>query len=68
MADTWCEEAVPVAESGYSVKGRTCSHCVASVTEEVGETDGVLAARSEQPVPVAKVAAGWPRAGCELPS
>lgn len=25
----------------YIVRGMTCGHCVASVTEEVGETDGV---------------------------
>lgn len=25
----------------YTVTGMTCAHCVASVTEEVGELDGV---------------------------
>jgi len=25
----------------YTVTGMTCAHCVASVTEEVGEIDGV---------------------------
>lgn len=25
----------------YTVSGMTCSHCVASVTEEVGEVEGV---------------------------
>lgn len=25
----------------YTVTGMTCEHCVASVTEEVGEVDGV---------------------------
>lgn len=25
----------------YTVRGMTCGHCVASVTEEVGEIDGV---------------------------
>lgn len=28
-------------EKTYSVAGMTCQHCVASVTEEVGELDGV---------------------------
>ncbi len=27
--------------STYTVTGMTCGHCVASVTEEVGELDGV---------------------------
>jgi copper chaperone len=27
--------------SMYTVAGMTCGHCVASVTEEVGELDGV---------------------------
>ncbi len=29
--------------STYSVSGMTCSHCVASVSEEVGEVAGVAA-------------------------
>jgi len=29
--------------STYTVSGMTCAHCVASVTEEVGELDGVTA-------------------------
>lgn len=28
-------------EKTYTVTGMTCEHCVASVTEEVGEVDGV---------------------------
>lgn len=27
--------------STYTVSGMTCGHCVSSVTEEVGEVDGV---------------------------
>ena len=27
--------------SSYAVAGMTCGHCVASVTEELGEIDGV---------------------------
>ena len=29
------------AARAYTVRGMTCGHCVASVTEEVGEIDGV---------------------------
>ena len=31
----------------YSVVGMTCEHCVRSVTEEVGELDGVRAVEVE---------------------
>jgi copper chaperone CopZ len=30
-----------VEQRTYTVTGMTCGHCVASVTEEVGEVDGV---------------------------
>ncbi len=30
-----------MAQATYTVNGMTCGHCVASVTEEVGEIDGV---------------------------
>jgi len=30
-----------MAESTYTVQGMTCGHCVKSVTEEVGQIDGV---------------------------
>lgn len=30
-----------MSESTYTVTGMTCGHCVASVTEEVGELPGV---------------------------
>ena len=29
------------AARAYTVRGMTCGHCMASVTEEVGEIDGV---------------------------
>lgn len=36
------ETAMPgPAETVYTVTGMTCSHCVASVTEEVSEVEGV---------------------------
>jgi copper chaperone len=30
-----------MSEATYTVEGMTCGHCVSSVTEEVGEIDGV---------------------------
>ncbi len=30
-----------MSESTYTVTGMTCAHCIASVTEEVGEIGGV---------------------------
>lgn len=30
-----------MSQSTYIVEGMTCEHCVSSVTEEVGEIDGV---------------------------
>ncbi|TQM38017.1 heavy-metal-associated domain-containing protein [Pseudonocardia cypriaca] len=30
-----------MSESTYTVTGMTCGHCVASVTEEISELDGV---------------------------
>jgi copper chaperone CopZ len=30
-----------MSESTYTVTGMTCGHCVASVTEEISEIDGV---------------------------
>ncbi|MGI6876739.1 heavy-metal-associated domain-containing protein [Amycolatopsis sp. 3B14] len=30
-----------MTQQTYTVTGMTCGHCVASVTEEVGEIDGV---------------------------
>lgn len=32
-----------MSESTYTVTGMTCSHCVASVTEEISEIAGVTA-------------------------
>jgi copper chaperone len=31
----------PVSDRTYTVKGMTCGHCKASVTEEIGELSGV---------------------------
>jgi copper chaperone len=32
-----------MAGTTYDVKGMTCAHCVRSVTEEIGEVEGVTA-------------------------
>ena len=61
----------------YTVTGMTCEHCVASVTEEVSEIDGVstvdvdlasgaLTVTSDQPVPDDAVRAAVEEAGYQL--
>jgi copper chaperone len=61
----------------YTVTGMTCGHCVASVTEEVGELDGVesvdvvldtgaVTVTSSQPVDDAAVRAAVEEAGYQL--
>ncbi|MDN5854574.1 MAG: cation transporter [Actinomycetia bacterium] len=65
--------------SNYIVTGMTCEHCVASVTEEVGEVSGVTAVdvdlasgdvkvTSERPVDDAAVRAAVEEAGYALAS
>jgi copper ion binding protein len=61
----------------YVVTGMTCEHCVASVSEEVGEISGVtevrvdlpsgaLAVTSERPLSRAEVEAAVDEAGYQL--
>jgi copper chaperone len=61
----------------YTVTGMTCQHCVASVTEEVQEVEGVtdvavdlssgrLTVTSEQPLSEAEVRAAVEEAGYQL--
>lgn len=63
--------------SSYTVTGMTCSHCVASVSEEVGAIDGVtdvavdlptgaVTVTSDQPVDDAQVRAAVEEAGYQL--
>jgi copper chaperone len=63
--------------SSYTVTGMTCSHCVASVSEEVGAIDGVtdvtvdlptgaVTVTSDRPVDVESVRAAVEEAGYEL--
>lgn len=60
--------------SDYTVAGMTCAHCVASVTEEVSELDGVidvqvdlasgaLTVTSNQPVDPADITSAVEEAG-----
>lgn len=39
--DTTEQVSIGTAPASYTVTGMTCGHCVASVTEEVSEIDGV---------------------------
>ncbi len=63
--------------NAYTVTGMTCEHCVASVTEEVQEIEGVtdvtvdlstggLRVTSDQPVSDADVRAAVEEAGYQL--
>jgi copper chaperone len=38
-----------MSQSTYTVTGMTCSHCVASVTEEISEIDGVTDVAADLP-------------------
>jgi copper chaperone len=64
-------------ESSYVVTGMTCAHCVASVSEEVGEISGVSDVRvdlgtgdvtvtSDRPLERAEVEAAVREAGYQL--
>ena len=66
-----------MASSTYTVTGMTCSHCVASVSEEVGAIDGVtdvgvdlptglVTVTSDRPVDDARVRAAVEEAGYTL--
>lgn len=63
--------------TSYTVTGMTCSHCVASVSEEVGAIEGVtdvavdlptgaVTVTSDQPVDDARVRAAVEEAGYTL--
>ncbi|MGV9361074.1 heavy-metal-associated domain-containing protein [Amycolatopsis sp. NPDC003731] len=66
-----------MSTSRYTVTGMTCSHCVASVSEEVGALDGVtevavdlpsgaVTVTSDRPVDDAQVRAAVEKAGYAL--
>ncbi|NUT47381.1 MAG: heavy-metal-associated domain-containing protein [Saccharothrix sp.] len=49
-----------MAESTFTVTGMTCSHCVASVTEEVTKIDGVTGVDIDLPTGAVKVTSAAP--------
>ncbi|WP_434781081.1 heavy-metal-associated domain-containing protein [Amycolatopsis kentuckyensis] len=53
-------EREPVITSSYTVTGMTCSHCVASVSEEVGAIDGVTAVAVDLPTGAVTVTSDRP--------
>jgi copper chaperone len=66
-----------MSESTYTVTGMTCGHCVASVTEEITEIDGVtnvavdlptgaVTVTSKQPLDESTVRAAVEEAGYQL--
>ncbi|QYN34255.1 heavy-metal-associated domain-containing protein [Pseudonocardia sp. DSM 110487] len=66
-----------MSENTYTVTGMTCGHCVASVTEEISEIDGVtdvavdlptgaVTVTSSKPVDSADVRAAVEEAGYQL--
>jgi copper chaperone len=66
-----------MSETTYTVTGMTCSHCVASVTEEISEIDGVtdvavdlptgaVTVTSTRPIDEADIRAAVEEAGYEL--
>jgi copper chaperone len=66
-----------MSENTYTVTGMTCSHCVASVTEEISEIEGVtdvavdlptgaVTVTSTKPVDDADIRAAVEEAGYQL--
>ena len=49
-----------MSESTYTVSGMTCEHCVASVTEEISELDGVTGVAVDLPTGAVKVTSTKP--------
>ncbi|MDN5933831.1 MAG: heavy-metal-associated domain-containing protein [Pseudonocardia sp.] len=49
-----------MSESTYTVSGMTCEHCVSSVTEEVGEIDGVTGVVVDLPTGAVTVTSAAP--------
>lgn len=49
-----------MGETAYTVKGMTCEHCVASVTEEINDLDGVTAVAVDLPTGVVTVTSSRP--------
>ncbi len=49
-----------MSQSTYTVSGMTCGHCVASVTEEISEIDGVTEVAVDLPTGVVTVTSSKP--------
>jgi copper chaperone len=49
-----------MSTSSYTVTGMTCEHCVASVTEEISEIDGVTAVAVDLPTGAVTVESNQP--------
>jgi copper ion binding protein len=49
-----------MSESTYTVTGMTCGHCVASVTEEISEIDGVTDVAVDLPTGAVTVTSSTP--------
>jgi copper chaperone CopZ len=49
-----------MSENTYTVTGMTCGHCVASVTEEISEIDGVTDVAVDLPTGAVRVTSTKP--------
>ncbi|GAA1294583.1 heavy-metal-associated domain-containing protein [Pseudonocardia aurantiaca] len=49
-----------MSQTAYTVAGMTCSHCVASVTEEISEIDGVTDVAVDLPTGTVTVTSSKP--------
>jgi copper chaperone len=55
-----------MSTSTYTVTGMTCAHCVASVTEEISELDGVSAVDVELATGAVTVTSAGPLAEADV--
>jgi copper chaperone CopZ len=55
-----------MSESTYTVTGMTCGHCVASVTEEISEIDGVTDVAVDLPTGAVTVTSTKPLDGADV--
>jgi copper chaperone len=55
-----------MSQSTYTVTGMTCSHCVASVTEEISEINGVTGVAVDLPTGAVTVTSSKPIDGAEV--
>jgi len=55
-----------MSETTYTVTGMTCGHCVASVTEEINEIDGVTDVAVDLPTGAVTVTSSNPLDGADV--